>query len=582
MTRSPAPQLAGEAAKEKPQLVLLFIGLMLSMLLASLSQTVLSTALPTMVGELNGVDQMLWIMTAYILASTIMMPVYGKMGDLIGRKSLLIMAILVFVAGSIVGGLAGNMTWMIVARLIQGLGGGGLIILSQAIIADVVPARERGKYMGIMGGVFAVSSVAGPLLGGWFTESIGWRWTFWINLPLGLAALLAAVFFLKLPQGSNSKPRVDFAGMGVLAITTTSLVLAASWGGTEYAWTSPIILGLFAATVLGAAVFVMIERRAAEPIISMHLFRKRNFNLSTGAGLLIGVAMFGVLGYMPTYIQMVTGLSATQAGFVMVPMMAMLLGTSVSSGFVISKTGRYKWMPIAGTAIIGIALTLLSTLAAHTALWVLCLYIGVLGMGLGLSMQVLVLIVQNTFPNSQVGTATASNNYFRQIGASLGSAVVGSLFTSRLTRLISEKLPTGAVDSAGGADNLTPAAVDALPAAVREPIIQSYNEALTPLFLYMVPLAVVAIGLLCFIKEVPLATTIDRDAKTASGESKADDDGRQLIGRGTNRDDAGQTAVTDGGWAAAGDDSQPDIGREQIGSAPANADRHVRVGTTTR
>ncbi|GAB3259163.1 MDR family MFS transporter [Arthrobacter pigmenti] len=566
MTRSPAPQSTEEAAKEKPQIVLLFVGLMLSMLLASLSQTVLSTALPTMVGELNGVDQMLWIMTAYILASTIMMPVYGKMGDLIGRKSLLIMAILVFVAGSVVGGLASNMTWMIVARLIQGLGGGGLIILSQAIIADVVPARERGKYMGIMGGVFAVSSVAGPLLGGWFTESIGWRWTFWINLPLGLFALLAAIFLLKLPQGSNRRPKVDFAGMGVLAITTTSLVLAASWGGVEYAWTSPIILGLFAATALGAVVFVMIERRAVEPIISMHLFGKRNFNLTTGAGLLIGVAMFGVLGYMPTYIQMVTGISATQAGFVMVPMMAMLLGTSVSSGFVISKTGRYKWMPIAGAAIIGVALTLLSTLGVNTALWVLCVFIGILGMGLGLSMQVLVLIVQNTFPNSQVGTATASNNYFRQIGASLGSAIVGSLFTSRLTTLISEKLPAGAVDSAGGADNLTPAAVDALPNAVREPIIQSYNEALTPLFLYMVPLAVVAIVLLSFIKEVPLATTIDRDAKVAPGAS-THDDGGQLAGQGTSRDDDG-SGVSGRGLAE--------------NDSAAESRNHVRAGSGVR
>ncbi|WP_081416362.1 MDR family MFS transporter [Arthrobacter castelli] len=578
MTRSPAPQAAESTAREKPALILLFIGLMLSMLLASLSQTVLSTALPTMVGELNGVDQMLWIMTAYILASTIMMPVYGKMGDLIGRKSLLIMAILLFMSGSIVGGLAANMTWMIVARLIQGLGGGGLIILSQAIIADVVPARERGKYMGIMGGVFAVSSVAGPLLGGWFTESIGWRWTFWINLPLGALALLAAVFFLHLPQGSNRRPRVDFAGMGVLAITTASLVLAASWGGVEYAWTSPIILGLFATTVLGAIVFVMIERRAAEPIISLHLFRKLNFNLTTGAGLLIGVAMFGVLGYMPTYIQMATGLSATQAGFVMVPMMAMLLGTSVSSGFVISKTGRYKWMPITGAAIIGIALTLLSTLDVETPLWVLCAFIGILGIGLGLSMQVLVLIVQNTFPNSQVGTATASNNYFRQIGASLGSAVVGSLFTSRLTTLISEKLPGGAANSAGGADNLTPAAVHNLPAAVQEPIIQSYNEALTPLFLYMAPLALVAIVLLSFIKEVPLATTIDRDAKTAPGES-ADDDGRQPAGQRSGLDDGRRIGdrTGDGIGDGTSDDSEGTMGD------PIEAEHsQVRAGSGTR
>lgn len=516
MTRTPAPEKPTETpastTHEKSGLVLLFIGLMLSMLLASLSQTVLSTALPTMVGELNGVDQMLWVMTAFILASTIMMPVYGKMGDLIGRKSLLIIAIVLFMAGSVVGGLAGNMSWLIVGRVIQGLGGGGLIILSQAIIADVVPARERGKYMGIMGGVFAVSSVAGPLLGGWFTESIGWRWTFWINLPLGVLALLAAVFFLHLPKGSNSRPRVDFGGMALLAIATTALVLAASWGGSEYAWGSPVILGLLAITAIAAVLFVLVERRAAEPIISMHLFKERNFILTTVAGLLIGVAMFGVLGYMPTYIQMVTGISATQAGFVMIPMMLMLLITSTASGFVISKTGRYKWMPITGASVLAVALVLLSTLQVQTDLWVLCVFLGVMGFGLGLSMQVLVLIVQNTFPNSQVGTATASNTYFRQIGASLGAAVVGSLFTTRLTSLLVERMPAGASGATGGPESLTPGAVDKLPDALRVPIIESYNDALAPLFLYMVPLAIIAAALLCLVKEVPLATTIQRNA----------------------------------------------------------------------
>jgi len=493
-------------------LVLLFIGLMLSMLLASLSQTVLSTALPTIVGELHGVGEMLWIMTAFILASTIMMPVYGKMGDLIGRKSLLITAIIIFMTGSVLGGLAGSMTWMIIARVVQGLGGGGLMILSQAIIADVVPARERGKYMGIMGAVFAVSSVAGPLLGGWFTESIGWRWTFWINLPLGSAALLAAVFLLHVPKGRNLRPKVDLAGMGVLAVTTTSLVLAASWGGSRYGWGSGVILGLFAVTIVGAFTFVQVERRAAEPIISMHLFQKRNFVLTTTSGLMIGVAMFGVLGYMPTYIQMVTGVTANHAGFVMIPMMGMLLATSVSSGFVISKTGRYKWMPMVGSLIVALALTLMSTLEVDTPLWVLCVFIGVLGCGVGLSMQVLVLIVQNTFPNSQVGTATASNNYFRQIGASLGAAAVGSLFVSRLTPLLEDRIPAGAIPG-GGANNLTPGLVDSLPEALRQPIIQSYNEALTPLFLYIVPLLLIAFVLLSFLREDPLATTIERDAE---------------------------------------------------------------------
>ncbi len=509
------------------RIILLFVGLMLSMLLASLSQTVLSTALPTIVGELDGVDQMLWVMTAFILASTIMMPIYGKLGDLIGRKPLLITAISLFMAGSVVGGLSESMSVLITGRVIQGLGGGGLIILSQAIIADVVPARERGKYMGIMGGVFALSSVAGPLLGGWFTESIGWRWTFWINLPLGVLALVAAIFLLHLPKGHTSRPKVDYLGMAVLAISTTALVLASSWGGHRYDWASPEIIGLLALSLVGAVVFVLVERRATEPVIPMHLFKERNFNLTTGAGLLIGVAMFGVLGYLPTYIQMVTGVSATNAGLLMVPMMGSILIASVVSGFLISKYGRYKWMPIAGTLIVGLAMALLSTLQIDTPLVTMCFFIGLLGLGLGLSMQVLVLIVQNTFPNSQVGTATASNNYFRQIGASLGSAVVGSLFTGRLLQLLSEKLPADAASATGGATSLTPGVVDKLPDALRNPIIESYNEALTPIFLFMVPLALIAAVLLALVKEVPLATTIERDIVA---ESLAEGDSRVTTG----------------------------------------------------
>ncbi|WGW12110.1 MDR family MFS transporter [Saxibacter everestensis] len=500
----------------KRGIVLLFIGLMLSMLLASLNQTVLSTALPTIVGELDGVDHMLWIMTAFILASTIMMPVYGKLGDLLGRKGLLLIAISLFMIGSIFGGLAGDMTWLIVARVIQGLGGGGLMILSQAIIADVIPARERGKYMGIMGGVFAVSSVAGPLLGGWFTESIGWRWAFWINLPVGVLAFAAAVAFLHLPRHAKVTRRMDYAGMALLAVTTTCLILVASWGGKDYEWTSPTILGLALVTVVGAVAFVQVERRAEAPVIPLHLFKERNFSLTTAAGLLIGIAMFGAIGYLPTYLQMTTGADATEAGFMMIPMMGGLLVTSVISGQLVSKTGRYKWLPLVGSVILAVGLGLLSTLTTETPLWVFCCFIAVMGVGLGMSMQILVLIVQNSFPNSQVGTATASNNYFRQIGASLGTAVVGSLFTSRLADLLAERLPTAGNGPAGGANSLTPALVNSLPDAVRQPIIESYNDALTPLFLFMVPLAVIAAVLLCFVKEVKLATSIERDITVES------------------------------------------------------------------
>ncbi len=497
--------------ESKRGLILLFIGLMLAMLLASLSQTVLSAAMPTMVGELNGVDLMLWVMTAYILASTIMMPIYGKVGDLIGRKGLLLFAIIAFMSGSVIGGLAADMNVLIIARVVQGLGGGGLMILSQAIIADVVPARERGKYMGIMGAVFAVSSVAGPLLGGWFTEGIGWRWTFWMNIPLGLLALGASIAFLHLPKVARTEPpKIDVLGMAFLAAATTCLVLVASWGGSTYDWDSLQIISLIAGTVVAGALFVLVEFRTPEPIIPMSLFRERNFTLTTIAGLITGVAMFGVLGYLPTYLQMTFGQDATVAGLLMIPMMGSLLLTSIGTGWLVSKYGKYKWMPMVGSVIVAIGLVLLSTMTPQTELWLFCCYLAVMGAGLGCSMQILVLIVQNTFPARMVGTATASNNYFRQIGATLGSAFVGSLFATRLFDLLAARLPVhGSV--AGQAHSLTPDAVKQLPDAIRTIIDQAYSDALTPLFLWMAPLAVAAFVLLCFLKEVPLATTIERE-----------------------------------------------------------------------
>lgn len=503
------PLVPTAESTRKRGILLVFAGLMVTMLLASLDQTIFSTALPTIVGELHGVNQMLWVTTAYILASTIMLPVYGKLGDLIGRKGLFIGAISVFIIGSIVGGMAGDMTQLIVGRAIQGLGGGGLMILSQAIIADVVPARERGKYMGIMGGVFALSSVAGPLLGGWFTEGPGWRWGLWMNIPLGVLAIISAVAFLTLPKGTTSKPRIDFSGMVLLALASTGLVLVSTWGGTTYAWDSIQILSLITATLVAAVAFVMVERRASEPIMPLHLFRDRNFTLTTIAGLIIGIAMFGALAYLPTYLQMVTGVNATQAGLLMIPMMAALLITSIAAGQLVSRTGRYKFLPIVGTAITAAALFLLSTMTPSLPVWILCAYLAIMGLGLGMCMQILILVVQNSFPLREVGTATASNNYFRQIGASLGSAVVGTLFASRLTTLLAEQLPTG---GAGGSNSFTPELVRSLPAAVRNIIIGAYNDALTPVFLVMVPIMLVATALLFFVTEKPLATTLDSAA----------------------------------------------------------------------
>jgi EmrB/QacA subfamily drug resistance transporter len=495
--------------------LLVFAGLMVTMLLASLDQTIFSTALPTIVGDLHGVDEMSWVITVYILASTIMLPVYGKLGDLIGRKGIFIGAISVFIVGSIIGGWAQDMTWLIIGRGVQGLGGGGLMILSQAIIADVVPARERGKYMGIMGGVFAISSVAGPLLGGWFTDDLTWRWGLWMNIPLGILAIIAAAVFLHLPAAPKHRVRLDVLGIALLALASTGIVLISTWGGHDspygYAWDSPQIIGLIAGTVIAAVAFVFVELHAPEPVMPLHLFRELNFNLMTAAGLAIGVAMFGTLAYIPTYLQMVTGADATQSGLLMIPMMGTVLVSSIISGALVTRTGRYKWAPISGTLVTAGGMVLLSTMTSTLPVWIMCVFLGVMGLGLGLCMQIFVLVVQNTFPNSEVGVATATNNYFRQIGASLGSAVVGSVFTARLIDLLTQRMPAGAGGGAAGATNsLTPEAVKELPAQIRNVIIGAYNDALTPIFLYILPLILLATILVCFLREVPLKKTIDR------------------------------------------------------------------------
>ena len=505
----PATEPHDAKAQDKRNILLVFAGLMVTMLLASLDQMIFSTALPTIVGELNGVNHMLWVTTAYILASTIMLPIYGNLGDLVGRKGLFIGAIALFILGSVIGGLSPDMAWLIGGRAVQGLGGGGLMILAQAIIADVVPARERGRYMGIMGGVFALSSVAGPLLGGWFTEGIGWRWAFWMNVPLGILAIASAMLFLRLPKAPRNRAPLDVAGMALLAIASTGLVLTTTWGGTT--WNSVTIIGLIVITVVAVVTFVFVERKAVEPIMPPHLFKDRNFNLTTIAGLITGIAMFGALAYLPTYLQMATGANATKAGFLMIPMMAGLLVTSIVSGLLVSKTGRYKWLPIAGTLLVAVSLVLLSTMTPSLPVWVLCSYLAIMGIGLGMSMQILILIVQNSFPISEVGTATASNNYFRQIGASLGSAIVGSLFVARLTELLADRMPATGGAAAGSSNSFTPAVVRGLPESVRSVVISAYNDALTPVFLYMVPVILIAVVLLCFVNEKPLATTIERD-----------------------------------------------------------------------
>ena len=517
---------AGEAKQEsKNRIRAMFLGLVIVMLMSSLNQTILAPSLPTIVGELHGVEHMSWVITIFILLSTITMPVYGKLSDQFGRKPFLIFAIVSFMAGSVVGALAQDMNWLIFARALQGLGGGGLMILSQAVIADVIPPRDRGRYMGIIGGVFAFSSVAGPLIGGWITEGPGWRWAFWLNLPLAVLSILAVIFLLPhRPFRDREKHNIDYLGSLILMAGTSALVLATIWGGNQYEWTSPEIIGLLVFSVVAALVFIPVENRAAEPVMPMYLFKNRNFVLTLGASLALGVAMFGAVEYIPTYLQMALGVSATVAGLLMIPMMGVMLVVSIVTGRLVSKTGRYKGYVTSGTAIVALGLFLLSTVTIDTPTWLFCVYLGVMGAGLGMSMQFLTLIVQNAFPVSVVGTATAANNFFRQVGATVGASLVGGLFTSRLTSLISERMPQQALQSSGGhaSSSLTPELVASLPEPVHGIIVNAYNDALIPLFLYLVPLALVSTLLLFFIREDALATTLETEpavdiARAATG-----------------------------------------------------------------
>ena len=516
----------GEAKQEsKNRIRAMFLGLVIVMLMSSLNQTILAPSLPTIVGELHGVEHMSWVITIFILLSTITMPVYGKLSDQFGRKPFLIFAIVAFMAGSIVGALAQGMNWLIFARALQGLGGGGLMILSQAVIADVIPPRDRGRYMGIIGGVFAFSSVAGPLIGGWITEGPGWRWAFWLNLPLAILSILAVIFLLPhRPFRDREKHNIDYLGSLILMAGTSALVLATIWGGNQYEWTSPQIIGLLVFSVVAALVFIPVENRAAEPVMPMYLFKNRNFLLTLGASLALGVAMFGAVEYIPTYLQMALGVSATVAGLLMIPMMGVMLVVSIVTGRVVSKSGRYKRYVTSGTAIVALGLFLLSTVNVDTPTWLFCTYLAVMGAGLGMSMQFLTLIVQNAFPVSVVGTATASNNFFRQVGATVGASLVGGLFTSRLTSLISERMPQQALQSSGAhaSSSLTPELVASLPEPVHGIIVNAYNDALIPLFLYLVPLGLVSTLLLFFIREDALATTLETEpavdvARAATG-----------------------------------------------------------------
>lgn len=494
------------------------------MLMSSLGQMMFSTALPTMVGELGGMERMSWVITGFLLTMTLSMPIYGKLGDQIGRKPLYLIAIALFCVASILGALATTMPQMIAARAFQGVGAGGLMVLSQSIIADVVPPRQRGKYMGIIAAVFGVSSVLGPLLGGFFTDGPGWRWALWFNVPLSVLAFLISAFAIKLPH-NKVKAHLDVLGTVLLITATTCLILLLSWGGRDYGWTDPMILTLGAIAIVGAVLFVLVERRTHDPLVPLSLFRSHNFTLATIAGWLMGIMMFGSMAFLPTYLQMTFRLSPTEAGLMLVPQMAGLLITSNILGRYVTATGKYRWFPAAGMVVYAVGLVLLSTIHVNDPLWKIGVIFCIQGVGLGLFMQLLLLIVQNSFPHALVGTSTATHNFFRQIGGAMGSAIIGSFFAHRLTtdlqqsRALLETMGSGGaaeqgsnMDDAGlasGINNITPELVHNLSEPIQELFAWSYNHALIPILVALAPVALIGAVLLAFLKPEPLGNRVD-------------------------------------------------------------------------
>ncbi|MCB0924117.1 MAG: MFS transporter [Mycobacterium sp.] len=500
VVQDPAEPTDRAAALTPRRRNLIFLAVLLGMFLAALDQTIVATALPTVVADLGGAGRQAWVVTSYFLASTVATVTVGKLGDLFGRKVVFQASILSFLAGSVLCGLASSMSMLVASRALQGIGGGAIMVTAMAVVGEVIPLRERGRYQGALGAVFGVTTVVGPLLGGYFTDHWSWRWAFWVNVPIALVVLIVSV--VTMPALSRAgRPVIDYPGIVLIGLGATGLTLATSWGGTTYPWASPAIIGLFVISALALAIFVWVELRVAEPVLPIRLFASPVFTVCCVLSFVVGFAMLGALTFLPTFMQFVDGVSATESGIRTLPMVAGLLMTSMGSGALVGRTGRYKIFPVLGTAIMAVAFVLLSQMTAATPVWRQSLDLFVLGAGIGLCMQVLIMTVQNTVDFSDLGVATSGVTFFRTIGSSFGAAIFGSLFANFLGSRIG---PALAASGAPAEAAQSPQVLHRLPPETAAPIVEAYADALGDVFLYAAPVAVVGFVFALLLKEVPL------------------------------------------------------------------------------
>lgn len=479
---------------------LIFGAVLFGMLLAALDQTIVATALPTVVADLGGAGHQSWVVTSYLLASTIATAVVGKLGDLFGRKAVFQVSVLFFLVGSVLCGIASSMTTLVASRALQGIGGGAIMVTSMAVIGEVIPLRERGRYQGALGAVFGVTTVIGPLLGGFFTDHLSWRWAFWVNVPVAIAVFAVAAIAIPALERSG-RPVIDYAGIVLVGLGASGLTLATSWGGSTYPWSSSIIIGLFVGSGVALAIFVWVELRAVEPVLPIRLFASPVFTVCCVLSFVVGFTMLGAMTFMPTFMQFVDGVSATESGFRTMPMVVGLLMTSMGSGALVGRTGRYKIFPVCGTAIMTLAFWLLSTMDAATPIWRQSLYLFVLGTGIGMCMQVLILTVQGTVEFSDLGVATSGVVFFRTIGSAFGAAIFGTLFTNFLGDRMG---PALAVSGVPEAISESPHALHTVSAEAAQPIVDAYADSLGLVFLCAAPVAFIGFVFALFLKEAPL------------------------------------------------------------------------------